>query len=168
MPTQTLTPHGSCSSSSSSCHSSSGTTARGEEYRRPRTSTAPALAALVGSKGPAMAATTIVAALSLPQASAVGTPAGRCFPPSSPPSPPRDRLLRGGDAPGGPAARRGAGPRRPRVSSNHPKVPSRHILDLISPRVSAPQLPPLSLTLSLLNRSYLPPPILPRLVLRLF
>jgi hypothetical protein len=43
-------------------------------------------------------------------------------------------------------------------SSNHPKVPSQHILDLIFPRVSALQLPPLSLTLSLWTRSYLPLP----------
>jgi hypothetical protein len=99
-------------SSSSSCRSSSGATARGGEYRRPRTSGAPALAALAGSKGPAMAAMTIAAALSLPQVSAAGTPTGRRFPPFSPPSPPRDRLLRGGGAPGGPAARHGAGLKR--------------------------------------------------------
>jgi hypothetical protein len=86
--------------------------ARGGEYRRPRTSAAPALAASAGSKGPATAATTIAAASSPPQVSAAGTPTGRRFPPSSPPSPLRDRLLRGGSAPGGPAARRGAGLKR--------------------------------------------------------
>jgi hypothetical protein len=41
-----------------------------------------------------------------------GDPAGRRFPPSSPPSPPCDRLLWGGNAPGGPATRQGAGPKR--------------------------------------------------------
>jgi hypothetical protein len=44
------------------------------------------------------------------------------------------------------------------VSSNHPKVPSRHILDLIPPRVPGPELPPLSLALSLWTCLYLPPP----------
>jgi hypothetical protein len=90
-------------SSSSSCHSSSGATARGGEYRRPRTSAAPALAALAGSKGPATAAMRIAAASSPPQVSAAGTPTGRCFPPSSPSSP------RGIDSSGG-AARRGVLP----------------------------------------------------------
>ncbi len=41
-----------------------------------------------------------------------GDPGGVVLPPSSPPSPLRDRLLRGGGTPGGPAARRGAGPKR--------------------------------------------------------
>jgi hypothetical protein len=41
-----------------------------------------------------------------------GDPGRAVLPPSSPPSPPRDRLLRGGDAPGGPAARWGAGSKR--------------------------------------------------------
>ncbi len=73
---------------------------------------------------------------------------------------PCNRLLRGGDAPGGSCCQVGCGAkaRQPRVSSNNPKVPSRHILDLIPPRVSAPQLPPLSLTISLRTRLYLPPP----------
>ncbi len=52
--------------------------------------------------------------------------------------------------------------------SNHPKVPSRHILDLIPPRVSVPRLSPLSLTLSLRTVRTSPPLILPSLVLRLF
>jgi hypothetical protein len=97
---------------SSSCCSSSGATARGGEYQHPRTSAAPALAALAGSKGPATAAMKIGAALSPPQVSVAGDPTGRRFPPSSPPSPPRDRLLRGGSAPGGPAARCGVGLKR--------------------------------------------------------
>jgi hypothetical protein len=99
-------------SSSSSCRSSSGATARGGEYQRPRTSAVPALAASAGSKGQAMAATTIAAASFPSQVSAAGTPTGQRFSPSSPPSPPRDRLLRGGGAPGGPAARRGVGLKR--------------------------------------------------------
>jgi hypothetical protein len=42
-----------------------------------------------------------------------GDPDGAALPPSSPPFPPRrDRLLRGGGVPGGPAARRGAGLKR--------------------------------------------------------
>jgi hypothetical protein len=87
-----------------------------------------------------------------------------------PPFPPARWTPPGGRRVGGSCrqAGRGAEARQPRVRSNHPKVPSRHILDLILPRVSAPQLPPLSLTLSLWTRSYLPPPILLPLVLCLF
>ena len=94
----------------------------------------------------------------------------RRFPPTIPPSPPRDRLLWGGGAPGGPAPRQGAGLKRGNQGcvSNHPKVPSRHILDLIPPRVSASRLSPLSLTLSLWTVRTSPPLILPRLILRLF
>jgi hypothetical protein len=40
-----------------------------------------------------------------------GDLAGRRFLPPSPPSPPRNRLLWGGGTPGGPAAKRGAGPK---------------------------------------------------------
>ena len=90
-------------SSSSSCRSSSSATARGGEYQRPRTYAAPALAMLAGSKGPAMAATMIAVALSPPQASAAGIPAGRRCPPSAP-LPPRARDSSRG------AARRGVLP----------------------------------------------------------
>ncbi len=41
-----------------------------------------------------------------------GDPGRAVLPPLLPPFPPRDRLLRGGGVPGGPATRRGAGPKR--------------------------------------------------------
>jgi hypothetical protein len=149
-------------SSSSSCRSSSSVTARGGEYRRPRTSAAPALAALAGSKGPVTAAATIAAASSPPQASRRGPWRGGTSPPP-PPLPPH-----GIDSSGG-AARQGVlppGTARGRSAATKGEcqitLKSRAdiFFNLIPPRVSAPQLSPLSLTLSLRTRSCLPPPIL--------